>query len=201
MLLLVAGAAAQEACRFCPLDPAVAAPACSTSVSGCTGWVIDAPRSDGEADAIKHCTVISGTLTIQSFTLTASGLAKLSNLDASTRRRLPAAPRWRSFHRPRQPRVCWGKLHDQGKCLGHHQRPTISRRWRRWETTLRRRRHPGRSEPIHRVACDTVLQFEHAVIGDPGASVVDYYVGGSDCAGDCALPGTPACATCSATGG
>ena len=69
MLLLVAGAAAQEACRFCPLDPAVAAPACSTSVSGCTGSRRAA--SDAEADAIKHCTVISGTLTIQSFSLTA----------------------------------------------------------------------------------------------------------------------------------
>ena len=79
VLLLVAGAAAQEACRFCPLDPAVAAPACSTSVSGCTGSRRAA--SDAEADAIKHCTVISGTLTIQSFTLTATGLAKLSNLE------------------------------------------------------------------------------------------------------------------------
>ena len=46
---------------------------------------------------------------------------------------------------------------------------------------------------------NSVLQFEHAVIGDPGASVVEYYVGGADCAGDCALPGTPACSTCSAT--
>ena len=79
MLLLLAGAAAQEACRFCPLDPAVAAPACSTSVSGCTGSRRAA--SDAEATRLRaRCTVISGTLTIQSFTLTATGLAKLSNL-------------------------------------------------------------------------------------------------------------------------
>jgi hypothetical protein len=199
VLLLVAGAAAQEACRFCPLDPAVAAPACSTSVSGCTGSRRAA--SDAEADAIKHCTVISGTLTIQSFSLTATGLAKLSNLE----------------------RVCGDvaiqQLRVGGALTGLDSLEYVGGNFtieeNAWDSfnsadylsslaALSSLRYVGGALKVTKnyhleSLADTVLQFEHAVIGDPGASVVDYYVGGSDCAGDCALPGTPACGTCSAT--
>ena len=199
VLLLVAGAAAQEACRFCPLDPAVAAPACSTSVSGCTGSRRAA--SDAEADAIKHCTVISGTLTIQSFTLTATGLAKLSNLE----------------------RVCGDvaiqQLRVGGALTGLDSLEYVGGNFtieeNAWDSfnsadylsslaALGSLRYVGGALKVTKnyhleSLADTVLQFEHAVIGDPGASVVDYYVGGSDCAGDCALPGTPACSTCSAS--
>ena len=64
VLLLAAGAAAQEACRFCPLDPAAAAPSCSAApaTSSCTNVAI---QSDANAQAFLDagCTVVGVLLT------------------------------------------------------------------------------------------------------------------------------------------
>ena len=170
------GAAAQEACRFCPLDPAVAAPACSTSVSGCTGSRRAA--SDAEADAIKHCTVISGTLTIQSFTLTATGLEKLLNLErvcgdvAIQELRVGGALTGLDSLEYVGGNLTMGKM--PGTAGSDDYLTSLdalsSLRYVGGALKVKKNCH------IESLANSVLHGFEHAVIGDPGASVVEYYV-------------------------
>ena len=81
------------------LDPAVAAPACSTSVSGCTE--ADAQhrtRKPTRQAPHRHQRYVDHS------ELHAHGVRPASSRTRARlrRRRHPAAPRWRSPHRPRQ---------------------------------------------------------------------------------------------------
>ena len=201
VLLLAAGAAAQEACRFCPLDATAAAPSCSAApaTSSCTDVAI---QSDANAQAFLDagCTVVGGTLAIQSFSLTATGLEKLLNLErvcgdvAIQELRVGGALTGLDSLEYVGGNLtieqnAWGSFNSADYLTSLDALGSL--RYVRGALKVTKNYH------IESLA-NSVLQFEHAVIGDPGASVVEYYVDGSDCAGDCALPGTPVCSTCSA---
>ena len=178
VLLLVAGAAAQEACRFCPLDATAAAPSCSAApaTSSCTDVAI---QSDANAQAFLDagCTVVGGTLAIQSFSLTATGLEKLSNLErvcgdvAIQELRVGGAL------------TGLGSLEYVGGDFTIEENAWASSSSNDYLTSLdalSSLRYVGGALKVTKnyhieSLANSVLQFEHAVIGDPGASVVESY--------------------------
>ena len=153
VLLLLAGAAAQRRAAL-PLDPAAAAPACSTLRERAAPEADRAATPTRKADA-WHAIVVSGTLAIQSFAPHGDRPREALEPERVCGDVAIQQLRVGGASRPQTTSSMLGETSRSRKMPGVSHRARLLTRWRRSESTLRRRRPEGTGELPHRVACET----------------------------------------------